>query len=73
MLRDQIRDTPEYRTLATEQATEARQVLSTRDARTLGEAIEPVLNWEKGDIEFWLQVAQLVVLILILRELQRGS
>lgn len=73
MLRDQIRDTPEYRTLATEQASEARQVSAIREARTLGEAIAPVLNWEKGDIEFWLQVAQLVVLILILRELHGGS
>jgi hypothetical protein len=71
VLRNQIRATPEYRELsAREQAAEATQ--QGRQAQTLGEAMEPVLNWEKGDVEFWLQVAQLVVLVFILREL-RGS
>ena len=73
MLREQIRDTPEYQTISTKQATDAQKVSTTSEARTLGEAIQPVLNWEKGDVEFWLQVGQLVVLILILKELHGGS
>ena len=72
MLREQIRASPEFRELtAREQAAEATS--QGREARTVGEAMAPVLNWEKGDVEFWLQVAQLVVLILILRELQEAG
>lgn len=40
-------------------------------AETVGDALTPVLSWEKSDVEFWVQIAQLVVLVMILRELQR--
>lgn len=39
-------------------------------ADTLAVALDPILAWERNSVEFWLQVAQLVVLVLILREVQ---
>lgn len=41
--------------------------------QTVGSALGPVLNWEKTDVEFWMQVVQVVLLYLILRELQKGG
>lgn len=52
----------------TTQATEASQ----QSAETVGDALAPVMSWQKGDVEFWLQVAQLVVLFMILREMRGG-
>ena len=40
---------------------------------TVADALGPVLDFEKTDAEFWAQILQLVVLILILRELRSGS
>jgi hypothetical protein len=73
MLRDQIHATPEYRELSVQgQADQPGQqpARTTGHATTVGDALGPVLNWEKGDVEFWLQIAQLVVLLLILNELR---
>lgn len=36
-----------------------------------GTAIDPFLSGEKSDLEFWIQLLQLVVLIMILREVSR--
>lgn len=34
-------------------------------------AVQPVMSFEKTDVAFWLQIAQLVVLWMILREVSR--
>jgi len=77
MLRDNIRDTPEYQTIAgkpsangqTDGAEPTRQ--ASGQPATVGNALAPVMNWEKGDVLFWTQVAQLAVLLLIYREIRR--
>ena len=58
-----IENTPEYR-----QMEAGREATQPQQAATVGDALGPVTNWEKGDAEFWVQVAQLAVLLLILRE-----
>lgn len=58
-----IENTPEYR-----QMDAGREATQPQQAATVGDALGPVTDFEKGDAEFWLQVAQLVVLLLILRE-----
>lgn len=50
-----------------EEQVEAVADEATRRADTLGDALEPVLGWEQNNLEFWIQVAQLVVLLMILR------
>ena len=74
VLREQIRSTPEYQALSgqdrRQEGSQAGQ--QSRQASGPVDALDPVLNWEKTDVEFWLQVAQLVVLLLILRELRGG-
>lgn len=40
---------------------------------TVRDSLSPVLDREKSDVEFWMQVAQVVLLFLILRELQNGG
>lgn len=37
------------------------------------EPVDPVISLEKSDVEFWLQVAQLIMLYLIWRELSGGA
>ena len=44
-----------------------------QQADTLGDALGPVVNLEKSDLHFWATIAQLVVLVLILRELRGGA
>lgn len=68
MIREQIQTSPQYQQLSA-QADEA----TDRSAETVGDALAPVLSWSKGDVEFWTQVAQLVVLLLILREMRGGT
>lgn len=63
-----IRDTPEYQALATQ--AEDREQQQRADAAPAA-AVAPVLTLEKGDLEFWTQVATLVVLVLIYSELRR--
>lgn len=38
---------------------------------TVAGSLDPFLSAEKGDIEFWVQILQLLVLYLILREVRR--
>jgi len=75
MIRDQIHDTSEYQEL-TATAEETQQAAATATVAagsgTVGQTLGPVLSWEKNDVEFWLQVAQLIALYLILRELRRA-
>ena len=74
VLREQIRSTPEYQALSGQGSGQdgGQARTQTRQAATPAEALDPVLDWTKGDIEFWTQVAQLIVLLLILRELRGG-
>lgn len=67
-----IADTPEMQAeQAVEEATAPHQPGARAD--TIGDALAPVLNWEKSDVQFWMQVVQLLVLLLILREVRGGS
>jgi len=80
-VKDQIRDLDEYQ--ATQQqsgqggqqnaAQAAAAATGQQGGQTVGNALGPVLNWEKTDVEFWMQVAQVVLLYLILRELRKGA
>jgi len=70
MLREQIQSSPEYQEVTAQQPETTQQAAQVE---TVGAALDPVLQWEKGDVEFWLQVVQLVVLLLILRELRKGG
>ncbi|AAY24953.1 head protein [Haloarcula hispanica virus SH1] len=78
-VKDQIRDLDEYQAQVQQaqagQQQNARQAAAaaTGQAGTVGNALGPVMNWEKTDVEFWMQVAQVVLLYLILRELRRGA
>ncbi|AGC65548.1 head protein [Haloarcula hispanica virus PH1] len=77
-VKDQIRDLDEYQTQV-QQAAEGQQQARQAAARTggqagtVGQTLGPVMDWEKTDVEFWMQVAQVVLLYLILRELRRGA
>lgn len=63
-VREQIHDTPEMK------ARKSRQEAgTTQSVDTVGEAVGPVISLEKSDLEFWVQVAQLVVLIMLLRRM----
>jgi len=53
--------------------TQADAATGQQAGNTVGNALGPVLDWEKTDVEFWMQVAQVVLLYLILRELRRGG
>jgi len=81
-VKDQIRSTDEYE--AIQRANEATQATSGgqqspqsaaggQRGTTVGDSLGPVLDWEKTDVEFWLQVAQVVLLYLLLRELRGGG
>jgi len=81
-VKDQIRDLDEYQGQQEQQggqgqqtAQQAAAAATTRQqgGNTVGDALGPVLDWEKTDVEFWTQVAQVVLLLLILRELRSGG
>lgn len=50
----------------TEQISDAATV--SDDAERLADVLNPVLSWERDNVEFWVQIGQLIVLLLILRE-----
>lgn len=60
--RDTIHDSPQYQG---QQANEQPE--------TPAEAVEPLIQLEKGDMEFWMDVATVVLLFLIYREMLRGG
>ena len=78
-VKDQIRDLDEYQPPdqggqqgGQQQATtQAAAAMGQQGGNTVGQTLGPVLDWEKTDVEFWMQVAQVVLLYLILRELRR--
>lgn len=67
VFREEIRNSPEYKA-ATQQAQ--RQ---SGEAETVGAAVSPVMQLEKTDVQFWCNVATVVLLFLIWRELSRGG
>lgn len=68
--RQHLHESPEYQVLT--QAEQAAATTEAAHAATVGDAIAPVLDFEKGDIEFWAQIVQVFLLVLILHELRRG-
>lgn len=52
-----------------EQQAEAAAEQADETADTVADALAPVLGWEQSNVEFWVQVAQLIVLLLILRRI----
>ena len=80
-LKDQIHELDEYQNQQDQQGGQGQKsaqqaaAAATRQqgGDTVGDALDPVLDLEKTDVEFWTQVAQVVLLLLILRELRGGS
>ncbi|ALJ99686.1 head protein [Haloarcula californiae icosahedral virus 1] len=79
-VKDQIRDLDEYQPPdqggqqgGQQATTQAAAATGRQGGQTVGTALGPVLDWEKTDVEFWMQVAQVVLLYLILRELRKGA
>lgn len=70
--RDFIHNTDEFREIIGE-GQQAVETDRRRRAETPQQAVEPIVSLEKSDVQFWIQVAQLVLLYLILRELSRGG
>jgi len=72
-LRESIKQTSEYQDIAepTESTTDA-DVTEPRRVETVDEAVAPIISLERGDVQFWLQVIQVLLLYLILRELGRA-
>ncbi|APW99404.1 hypothetical protein CHINAEXTREME_17225 [Halobiforma lacisalsi AJ5] len=69
-LQDKVHGSAEYQALTAQQ--QASEAPPDRE-ETVADAVDPVIGLEKGKAEFWMQVAQLLLLYLILRELQRGG
>jgi hypothetical protein len=72
MIRENIRQSPEYQAIVAQQAGEATNGQAGTTNTAIG-AVKPVVSLEKSDVEFWLQVLQLIVLWMILMELRRGG
>lgn len=53
--------------------SEANQAAQSDEAETVKEAVQPVIQLEKGDLEFLMQVMTVVLLFLIWREQTRGG
>lgn len=65
ILQNQINDTPYMQ--SQRDAQQAPADATAPQAETLGDALAPVIGLEQGNVELWLQVAQLLVLLMILR------
>lgn len=78
-VRDQIHETDEYQAqVQQDQESGSQPAVDAagsmgQDGNTVGNALGPVLSWEKTDVEFWMQAVQVVLLYLILRELRGGA
>lgn len=68
-VRGQIRDMETYSDPEQNQQSGQQQ----QPAEQVEQAVGPVISMEKGDIEFWAQIGQLILLYLIWRELSRGA
>jgi len=75
-VKDQIHESAEYQALTGQNSQNGQQSggqPSQTQGGTVGDSLAPVLNWEKTDVEFWTQVVQVFLLLLILRELRNGG
>lgn len=71
-LRETLRQTSEYRDLAEPQGSDTGpDDTEPRRVETAEESVAPIISLERGDVQFWLQVIQVLLLYLILRELGR--
>jgi len=53
-----------------QQQAQAQEQRQQRSQGTVADSLGPVLDAEKTDIEFWMMVAQTVLLLIIARELR---
>lgn len=76
-VREQLRDRDKFEVPGQQQPQgeqNAQEAAASNQGSDPGPAgLGPVLDWEKTDVEFWMQVGQFVLLLLILRELRGGS
>ena len=70
-LRETIQQLPEYQEMAGVDDIDM-DVSEPRRVETATEAVSPVISLERGDVQFWLQVIQVILLYLILREIGRS-
>ena len=74
MIREQIRATDEYQALAAQEEGSATTTSTPSPTpNTVGASLGPLLDVEKTDAMFWMQVAQVILLYLMYRELAGGS
>jgi hypothetical protein len=79
MIIDMIEQTPEYRRTNTQRQGRGSSARTdgggpqagTHVGPSSGPNVDAVLSFEKGDIEFWLRIAQVVLLFLIWREVSQ--
>jgi len=62
--RQRIHELDEY-----QEITQPSPEQQAQTAETAREAVDPVISLEKNDVQFWLQVAQVVLLFAIYRQL----
>jgi len=67
-VRGQIRDSEFYQPPESQTVAAAKQTAEATGSSGSGPEVGPLISWEKTDVEFWLQVAQVVLLFLILRD-----
>lgn len=68
IIEEMIEDSPHMQALR-----EREQETREETVDTVADAIGPSLTFEKSDVEFWVQIAQLCVLILILVQLRQSQ
>jgi hypothetical protein len=71
-LKDTIHGMNEYQQLTEPPDTPDQDVSEPRRVETPTQAVSPVISLERGDVQFWLQVIQVILLYLILREIGRN-
>jgi hypothetical protein len=64
--KDKLHESAEYQALAGDQQQD-------QEPETVPEAAGPVLQLEKTDLQFWMQVLTVLLLFLIWRELAREN
>lgn len=65
--RQKIHELDEYQEIAGQQGPQPKQVQDPR------KAVEPVMSFEKTDVQFWLMIAQTILLFLIWQEMKGGG
>lgn len=72
VIKEQIRQSPEFQQQQGQGEPTDTQPQQRRGV-TVGDSLAAMLDVEQGEAVLWLQVAQLIVLYLILRELRGGG